>query len=296
MSDSNLIDTVLVVWSREEGPLWAAVRQGLGGVVRSFALAGEEGDPLRHDLTGDLAEALPGETSTRMAYGPTGVERALEEAVEGEATHIAVVPLAFALESAYPEYVQRRDVSAGIRRAVKRIRGRRVTLVAPPFEDEDVRQLVREIRRQEPEGLSLLEGVVERGFRGDPQLFGRFMGRLQAILPSDARVVLRGSTLTGVRYVDGMPHDADGPGSSDIDITTISEEALVRWAPEGFYIPGVLSIPVSDEHPEYAPWLDPTRRKLQEMVGRPVTVQAMTEWFLELRTALLETPYLYLDA
>jgi len=151
-------------------------------------------------------------------------------------------------------------------------------------------------KEEEGQGLPLLEAAIGRGFNGDGHLFMRFMAQLQAALPTDARLVLRGSTLTGFRYEGGHPHDADGPGTSDIDITAISEEALARWHPDGFYLPGILSIPLSDEHPEYAPWLDPSRRRAQEMVGRPVTVQAMAGWFLELRTALLETPYLYLDA
>jgi len=296
MDTGHLIEAVLVVWGTEEESLWAAVRQGMEGVLQGLASGKDEGEELRHDLTGSLTEGLPGSADARLAYGRNGVARALDEAAADESSQIAVVPLAFAMESCYPEYIQREKVSAGTRAAVERVPDGRATLVAPPFEDERVRRLVRAIQRQEPDGLPLLEQAIGRGFRGDPRLFERFMGRLQAALPPDARVVLRGSTLTGVRYVDGQPHDADGPGSSDIDVTTISQEALERWNPDGFYIPGVLSIPVSDKHPEYASWLDPTRRELQTMVGRPVTVQAMPAWFLELRTALLNTPYLYLDA
>jgi hypothetical protein len=32
-----------------------------------------------------------------------------------------------------------------------------------------------------------------------------------------------------------------------------------------------------------APALDPARRAAQELVGRPVNIQAMARWFLELR-------------
>lgn len=114
--------------------------------------------------------------------------------------------------------------------------------------------------------------------------------------PPDTRAAMRGSSVTGVNHLTGAPFDQAGPGTSDLDLTLVGEDPLSRWHEDGFYIPGVLTMPLGDEDPELAPWLEPTRRTLQRMVGRPVHIQAMSRWLLEVRRGLLGMPYLLLDA
>ena len=66
-------------------------------------------------------------------------------------------------------------------------------------------------------------------------------------------MVLRGSAVTGERWKDGAPFDADGPGTSDLDLTLVGDEVLGSFKLTGFYVPGVHTIPLSDEHPDIAP-------------------------------------------
>ena len=44
---------------------------------------------------------------------------------------------------------------------------------------------------------------------------------LEAALPPDTAAVLRGSAITGQRHGDDAPFDADGPGTSDLDLTLV---------------------------------------------------------------------------
>ena len=52
------------------------------------------------------------------------------------------------------------------------------------------------------------------------------------------RLVLRGSSVQGASYKTGEPFDGRGPGTSDLDIVLIGDEAMAAWAPEAFYLPG----------------------------------------------------------
>jgi hypothetical protein len=106
--------------------------------------------------------------------------------------------------------------------------------------------------------------------------------------------VLRGSAITGHRWSDGAPFDAEGPGTSDLDITLVGERAVGLFKLTGFFVPGVHSRPVSDEDPDIAPELVPLRRKLIAMVGRPVNIQASREIVIQFRGDMLGQPYLVL--
>jgi hypothetical protein len=100
--------------------------------------------------------------------------------------------------------------------------------------------------------------------------------------------------VTGVRHADGAPFDADGPGTSDLDLTLIGEEAIGLYILDGFYVPMVHSKPLSDKDPDIAPDLVPLREKLQGMVGRPVNIQATRDFVMYLRGDLIGQPYLTL--
>jgi len=140
----------------------------------------------------------------------------------------------------------------------------------------------------------LLERVIQLGFCGDPQMLNRFCDKLRSELPAGTAVALRGSVVTNRRWSDGMPFDADGQGTSDLDVTLIGDKVMEYWKPDEFYIPALHTKPLGDEHPDTAPGLDAVRRAVQEMVGRPVNFQATSNIILFARDVLLGEPYLKL--
>jgi hypothetical protein len=121
-----------------------------------------------------------------------------------------------------------------------------------------------------------------------------FCSTLREALPADTAAVLRGSAITGVRWDDGAPFDADGPGTSDLDLTLVGAEVHGYYILDGYYIPGVHSKPLSDKDPDIAPKLVSLREKLQQMVGRPVNIQATRDFVMYVRESLFGQPYLTL--
>jgi hypothetical protein len=138
------------------------------------------------------------------------------------------------------------------------------------------------------------ENVIRLAFGGDAARFDAFCQHVRAAVPAGTGVVLRGSAVTGQRWDDGAPFDADGPGTSDLDLTLVGPEVLSMYNITGFYVPGVHSRPLSDEAPYVAPDLIPLRQQLVAMVGRPVNIQATREFVMHLRGDLLGQPYLTL--
>ena len=121
-----------------------------------------------------------------------------------------------------------------------------------------------------------------------------FCDLVRAAIPEGTAVVLRGSAVTGQRWDDGAPFDADGPGTSDLDLTLVGDQVIELFKVTGFFVPGVHSRPVSEEDPEIAPDLIPLRQRLMAMVGRPVNIQATRDFVMYLRGDLLGQPYLTL--
>ena len=117
------------------------------------------------------------------------------------------------------------------------------------------------------------DNVIRLAFGGDQRRFEAFCDVVRDAIPPGTTVVLRGSAVTGERWKDGSPFDADGPGTSDLDLTLVGDEVLGSFNLTGFYVPGVHTIPLSDEHPDIAPDLVPLRQRLMEMVRRPVNIQ-----------------------
>jgi hypothetical protein len=136
--------------------------------------------------------------------------------------------------------------------------------------------------------------VIQLVFGGDPNLFREFCDTLRAHLPEGAAVVIRGSAVTGQRWDDGAPFDAEGPGTSDLDLTLIGPEVINLYKTDGFYVPLIHSKPLSDKDPDIAPDLVPLREKLQRMVRRPVNIQASRDFVRFLRGDLIGQPYLTL--
>lgn len=137
--------------------------------------------------------------------------------------------------------------------------------------------------------------VIRLAFNGDEQKFEEFCRVVRDAIPVGVGAVLRGSAVTGQRWKDGAPFDADGPGTSDLDLTLIGGDALNLFRIDGFYVPGLHSRPLSDkEDPAIAPELVPIRQKLMNMVKRPVNIQATGNLVMFLRGDLLGQPYLTL--
>ena len=106
--------------------------------------------------------------------------------------------------------------------------------------------------------------------------------------------MLRGSAVTGKRWKDGARFDADGAGTSDLDVTLVGDDAIGLFTVTGFFVPGMHSRPLSDEDPNIAPDLVPLRETLMAMTGRPVNIQASRELVQKVRGDFLDQPYLTL--
>jgi hypothetical protein len=140
------------------------------------------------------------------------------------------------------------------------------------------------------------ENVIRLAFSGRADRYETFCRVLYDQIPPGTKVVLRGSGVTGYRWRDQAPFDADGPGTSDLDVTMVGERVVALFKLNGFFIPGVHSRPVSEDDPDIAPSLVPLRETLIGLVGRPVNIQASREIVMQVRGDLLDQPYLTLCA
>ena len=136
--------------------------------------------------------------------------------------------------------------------------------------------------------------MIRLAFAGDPEQFAVFCRLILETVAPGTTVILRGSAITGQRWKDQAPFDADGPGTSDLDVTFVGSGCLQFFNASGFFVPNVHSRPLSDEDPDIAPDLVPLRRQLMDMVKRPVNLQASRDIVLSFRGDLLGQPYLTL--
>lgn len=138
------------------------------------------------------------------------------------------------------------------------------------------------------------DNVIRLAFGGNAKAFERFCSTLAEFAPPGTTGILRGSAVTGFRWKDNAPFDAEGPGTSDLDVTFVGNGCLQYFTASGFFVPGVHSRPLSDEDPDIAPGLVPLRQQLIGMVRRPVNLQASRDIVLSFRGDLLGQPYLTL--
>lgn len=138
------------------------------------------------------------------------------------------------------------------------------------------------------------QNLIGLAFGGDERRFEQFLDVIRRAIPERTGVILRGSAVTGHRWNDHAPFDAEGPGTSDLDLTLVGPEAVRLFKLNGFFVPGVHSRPVSEDDPEIAPELVPLRDRLMQLVGRPVNIQASREVVIQFRGDLLGQPYLVL--
>ena len=146
-------------------------------------------------------------------------------------------------------------------------------------------------------GLSeseMRDNVVRLAFGGDPKRYEEFCETIRREMPPETAAVLRGSAVTGMRHGDNAPFDADGPGTSDLDLTLVGAEAVALYKLDGFFIPKVHSRPISEKDPDIAPDLLPLRDRLMKMVGRPVNIQGTRDWIMYFREHVMGQPYLTL--
>ena len=97
--------------------------------------------------------------------------------------------------------------------------------------------------------------------------------------------------MTNKRWEDGKPFDANGRGTSDLDVTLIGDKVMEFWNEDAFYIPGLHTKALCDEDPAIAPALNPIRQELQKLTKRPVNFQATSNFILFSRDVLFDEPY-----
>lgn len=137
-----------------------------------------------------------------------------------------------------------------------------------------------------------LKCLLALAFNSDRAMYDRFCNIVRGAVPEAHAAVLRGSAITGQRFVDGAPFDADGPGTSDLDLTLVGADVLRYY--NAFWIPGIHSKPLSDVDPDIAPELTPLRRQLMDIVHRPVNIQGTRDWIQHFRGEIMNQPYLTL--
>jgi hypothetical protein len=137
-----------------------------------------------------------------------------------------------------------------------------------------------------------LKNVLRLAFANDRIAYDVFCKIVRESVPEAHAAVLRGSAITGKRYADGAPFDADGAGTSDLDLTLVGSDVLKYYS--AFWIPGIHSKPLSDTDPDIAPQLVPLRKRLMDMVKRPVNIQGTRDWLQYFRGDIMDQPYLTL--
>lgn len=297
----NLVNVILIAWSGA-GQDARSLKKTLTDAVQALLarVPAVEDESPEDPLTGFARHLVADSDNLRVLYvrkNPEVVEVEVERAISEGASQVIVMPLVFAMEEGNFGELSLSDLLPHFDRMEANHPHVEIFFIGPPFgQVSRLERLIRRIRQKEPQGAQLLEGFVARGFRGDWSRFGRFMAVLQSALPPGTRIAARGSSVSGYGFSTGLPFDADGNGSSDLDLVLVGEEVMERWSKDGFYIPGILTMPLEDANAHFAPWLDDTRKELESIAGRPVHIQAMAQWFLDLRAALLNTEYVFLDA
>jgi hypothetical protein len=139
---------------------------------------------------------------------------------------------------------------------------------------------------------TIRERVTRLAFGNDPDRLAEFVRAIDEATPAGVEVILRGSAVTGHKWHSEEPFDADGPGTSDLDVTFVGGDMVTLF--RDFHIPGIHSAPLSEAHPFASPALGPLRKRLCAMCGRPVNLQATTSLVQFLRDVVMDQPYLVL--
>ena len=290
---------LLAAGRREDDP--AAVWTALLAVARGTDGLGAADD--LESISSDTG-AEPAEFGGPVAWAERGIDAPVERmrsALRSGHDQILVVPVAVldgpdtpAGQAATPAW---HDALAD---AVDRLRA--------AYPGAQIRDLGRSVGGPEAAALAsvvaapqndlpaMLAGAIARGFGGDPAELARFITRLRTALPPATTIALRGSAVVGHRHTETTPFDGDGPGTSDLDVVAVGEDAVAMWVPEARLLGGINTLPLSDGADWVAPALDPARREAQAVIRRPLSIQAMAGWFLDLRAVVQRQPYVILHA
>ena len=111
------------------------------------------------------------------------------------------------------------------------------------------------------------DNLIRLAFDNDASKLDRFVQLIKDAIPAQTAVVVRGSAVTGERWKDGAGFDADGPGTSDLDLTLVGDRVVSLFNATGFFVPAIHSRPLSDDDPDIAPDLVPLRQQLIRMVA-----------------------------
>jgi hypothetical protein len=139
---------------------------------------------------------------------------------------------------------------------------------------------------------SIRERVTRLAFDADPARYDEFVRVLSEATPAGVEVILRGSAVTGHKWGSDEPFDAEGPGTSDLDVTFVGGSMVSLF--REFHIPEIHSVPLSEQHPFASPALGALRKRLCAMTRRSVTLQATTSLVQYLRDVVMDQPYLVL--
>ena len=139
---------------------------------------------------------------------------------------------------------------------------------------------------------TIRDRVTRLAFGGDRARFDEFVRVLDEATPAGVKVILRGSSITGHKWGSDEPFDADGPGTSDLDVTFVGGDMVTLFSE--FHITAIHSVPLSEAHPFASSALGPLRKRLCAMCRRPVNLQATTSLVQYLRDVVMDQPYLVL--
>ena len=124
----------------------------------------------------------------------------------------------------------------------------------PPLQNmtDQINQTDTGVANVDPEAQRIIrERVTRLAFGGDSARFDEFIGELEKATPDGVDVILRGSAVTGHKWGSDEPFDADGPGTSDLDVTFVGGDMVMLF--REFHIPGIHSVPLSEQHPFASP-------------------------------------------
>ena len=123
----------------------------------------------------------------------------------------------------------------------------------------------------------------------------RFVRTLGSALPPGTVIALRGSAVAGTSFNTGEPFDAQGPHTSDLDIVLIGDPVMSFWVPEAKLL-GRHQHPAAVRQGRLGgPRPRPRSPSCAGDRRRPVSLQAMARWFLELRANAQGQPYIVLS-
>ena len=272
---------VVLIAQRSGGPeaMWRALRSTITS------------DPDADDSTAEGTAEAWGAT----AADPVALRRLLDAAAANGAESLVLLPVA-ALRNA----TLSRSDSDAFQREVAEVRGANPNLDVQAIgfdgtDPEAAARIVASLQAEQPVDGSIADAAMARVFGDRPDDLGPFLAALRSGLPADTGLYLRGSAVNGESYETGRPFDARGPHTSDLDLVAVGDEASRLWVDEAKLLGGVNTLPLCDGSEWVAPALDPARRRAQAIVERPVSLQSMAVWFLDLRAAVQGQAYISLD-